>query len=208
MFGLNTNGLEISKKGLESLMTSNPEMREKLTDDIRTLLWQARDRLALDVKAMYGGERESWRAVRNIVYRKVLGGDLNIKNMKRGTANWRVVQKVRKVEQNPHMRGGNRRYQSLRSARLEGYEGKARGFILRFQNEGTGDRYNKPVPTHRLRTFKRKPKPSGKRAFRGRITGADFFVSNAKKELGIMAVELEKLIDKEMENMYNETTNK
>lgn len=203
MFGLNTKGVEVSKKGLEKLMTSDPEMREKLIDDIRTLLWQARDRLALDIKAMYGGEREPWRAVRNIVYRKVLGGDLNIQDMKRGTANWRVVQKVRKVEQNPHMRGGNRRHQSITSARREGYEGKARGFILRFQNEGTGDRYNKPMMIHQTRGGNRR---SSKKAFRGRITGAEFFVSNATRELGRMAADLGKLIDDEMEKMYNEST--
>lgn len=197
MFGLDAKNIEITQKGLEKLMTSDPDMRKRLTEDIRKLLWEARGRLALNVRAMYGGERESWRAVRNIVFRKVLGGNLNLLNMKRGTANWRMVQKTRKVEQNPHMRGGNRRRLSLSTARREGYEGKARGFILRFQNEGTDNR-NIHVKTS----------PTGKRGNRGSIAGAHYFEQYATQSLNVMAAALNGMIDKEMQKMYEEETKK
>lgn len=197
MFGFQVQGVEVTQKGLEKLMTDNPDMRKQLTEDIRKLLWEARERLALNIKNMYGGERESWRAVRNIVFRKVLGGNLNIMNMKRGTANWRMVQKVRKVEQNPKMRGGNRRNISLSTARREGYEGKARGFILRFQNEGT-----------KKRNIRVKTSPTGKNGNRGKIAGAKYFEQYATQSLNVMAAALNGMINEEMKKMYEESTKK
>lgn len=197
MFGFQVQGTEITQKGLEKLMTDNPDMRKHLTEEIRKLLWEARERLALNIKNMYGGERESWRAVRCIVYQKVLGGNLNILNMKRGTANWRMVQKVRKVEQNPKMRGGNRRNISLSTARREGYEGKARGFILRFQNEGT-----------KKRNIRVKTSPTGENGDRGKIAGAKFFEQYATQSLNVMAATLNGMINEEMKKMYEESTKK
>lgn len=208
MFGFQEQGLDLTQKGLEKLLTDNPEMRKKLEEVIRKLLWEARERLALNIKNMYGGERESWRAVRNIVFKKVIGGNLNLMNMKRNKAQWKAIPKTRKVEQNPHMRGGNRRWCSLSTIRSEGYEGKARGFILRFQNEGTTDRYNKPLPSKRLREVKSKSRPSGKRAYRGKIAGAKFFEQYATQSLNVMAAALNGMIDEEMTKMYNESTKK
>jgi hypothetical protein len=131
MFGVNIddNNIKIERKGLESLLTDKPEAAKRLREVIRKLLWEARNEVAADVKGKFGGDREPWRAVRNIVYEKLLGGNLNIEDMKRGTAGWKVIQKVRKGTSDPLGRGGNRRRRSLATAKREGYEGKARGFI-------------------------------------------------------------------------------
>ena len=191
MFGINSN-ITVHQKGLEALMTDHPETAERLQDVIRTLLWDARQRLALDVRTMYGGDREIWRSVRNIVFKQVLGGNLNILNMKRNTAKWRIEPRA---PYSPLKRGGNRRQRSFKTARAQGYEGRALGYVLRFQNQGTKERH-----------IKYRTSPTGKKGNRGSIIGAQFFERDARKELGVMAEQLGEMIDNVMREMYQQET--
>ena len=206
MFGVNIddNTIKIERKGLESLLTDKPEAAKRLREVIRKLLWEARNEVAADVKGKFGGDREPWRAVRNIVYEKLLGGNLNIEDMKRGTAGWKVIQKVRKGTSDPLGRGGNRRRRSLATAKREGYEGKARGFILRFQNQGTTDRSIKFRSDSRRHVDKWNANPNT--GNRGSLSGSHFFESSANKALNAMAQKLGPLIDEELGKMYEETT--
>ena len=187
MFGVNIddNNIKIERKGLESLLTDKPEAAKRLREVIRKLLWEARNEVAADVKGKFGGDREPWRAVRNIVYEKLLGGNLNIEDMKRGTAGWKVIQKVRKGTSDPLGRGGNRRRRSLATAKREGYEGKARGFILRFQNQGTTDRSIKFRSDSRRHVDKWNQNPNT--GNRGSLSGSHFFENSANKALNAMA---------------------
>jgi hypothetical protein len=205
MFGfqVNTNEVNVSRKRIEAMMTNNPDVRQALQDLIRDQIAEARGRLADDLKnAMPGSEHESWRAVRRIVYTKVLGANLNILNMKRGTANWKIRQKTRKVDQNPHMRGGNRRRRSSRTAQIDGYEGKARGFILRFVNNGTKQRFigGRNIYKTNIEYLERIERGTGNR---GRITMRNFFDSYGKRELAIAATAIGDMIDRELEKAYN-----
>lgn len=206
MFGVNIddNNIKIERKGLESLLTDKPEAAKRLREVIRKLLWEARNEVASDVRGKFAGDREPWRAVRNIVYEKLLGGNLNIEDMKRGTAGWKVIQKVRKGTSDPLGRGGNRRRRSLATAKREGYEGKARGFILRFQNQGTTDRSIKFRSDSRRHVDKWNQNPNT--GNRGSLSGSHFFENSANKALNAMAQKLGPLIDDELSKMYEEQT--
>jgi hypothetical protein len=73
------------------------------------------------------------------VYKQILGAQVNIlSSRKRGAPT--KYQRPRKLDENPHQRGGNRRPRSSETLRYQSYEGVDRGFILRFLNAGTVER--------------------------------------------------------------------
>lgn len=211
MIELNVNAgvISLNEKNLERLMTDNSGTREAIQKLIRETMWEARNATAHELAGVVKGHGQSWRAVRNIVFQKLLGGNINILDKKRGTANWRVVEKTRKVEQNPKMRGGNRRHRTLRTAMIEGYEPTARGFILRFQDSGTRQRFI----GGRNRTGKRgdngllwgkfKQRGTGNR---GEITPGNFFYRVASQQLGQAAEKLAKMIEQEIAKISNQNT--
>lgn len=184
---VNTDAIELNAKNIEQLMTDNPDFRKRLQDIIRTDIWEARNAVVRNISGVFGNgdPAESRRAIRNIVYEKILGANLNMMNMKRGTAKWSVRQVERKVEQNPHMRGGNRRKRSYKTIRMHGYEGKARGMILRWVDEGNQE--------------ERKTRYGN----RGMITPRNFFRPTAQAALNVVAEHIGKMIDDELQRMYD-----
>lgn len=184
---VNTDAIELNAKNIEQLMTDNPDFRKRLQDIIRTDIWEARNAVVRNISGVFGNgdPAESRRAIRNIVYEKILGANLNMMNMKRGTAKWSVRQVERKVEQNPHMRGGNRRKRSYKTIRMHGYEGKARGMILRWVDEGNQE--------------ERKTRYGN----RGMITPRNFFRPTAQAALNVVAEHIGKMIDDELQKMYD-----
>lgn len=133
-------GLQQRAKEIESLMTTSPGMRKYITDIIRKAVRDARKKIVQDAKSVLDNDpRQAFRAVRSSVYKQILGGNINILSpYKRGAAT--NYQRPRKLDQNPHQRGGNRRQKSMETLRYESYHGVDRGFILRFQNQGTTKR--------------------------------------------------------------------
>ena len=205
---VNAGFISLTEKNLERMMTDNPETREAIQRLIRDTLWEARNATAHDISGIVGGRGQSWRAVRNVVFQKILGGNINILNKTRGKAAWKIIQKTRKVEQNPHMRGGNRRRRSLRSAIVEGYEPTARGFILRFQDSGTrqrfiGGRNSSGRGDNGLRWGRMKARGIGNR---GSITAGNFFYRIASQRLGAAVEKLAKMIDEEIVKISNQNT--
>ena len=202
---VNSGFISLQEKNLEKMMTDDPETRKMIQDLIRETMWEARNATAHEVAGVIGGTMQSWRAVHNTVFQKILGGNVNIlDSLKKGTANWKIIQKDRKVEQNPHMRGGNRRKRSLRTAMIEGYEPKARGFILRWQDDGTrqrfiGGRNSRATGKNGLEYGKIKQRGTGNR---GNITAGVFFYRIASKHLGAAAEKLSVMIQEEMSKIY------
>lgn len=178
--------VDVEIKKFDQLMTTNPELRKRFQEIIHDDLWKTRNAVVRNIQGIFlnGDPMEARRAIRNIVYQKLLGGNLNILTPRRGTANWKVQQKQRKVEQNPHMRGGNRRRRSYETVRREGYEGKARGFILRFVDSGTGARETRY-------------------GSRGAIAPRRFFEQAAKAGLDVMAQHVSMLIEQEIKKMMD-----
>jgi hypothetical protein len=77
--------------------------------------------------------------VKFAVYKTLFGGNLSILAKRKAGAKYELVRK-RKLDENPHQRGGNRRPRSQRTKQLETYFGADRGFVLRFLNAGTDTR--------------------------------------------------------------------
>ena len=124
---------ELSKK-IDSLLTTNPEMERRIRRVIGKALRQAEKALEayIDTNVLKNDPRSARKALRYTVYRRILGGNLNILQGKtRGAASSHTP------ERHPSSgRGGNRKARSERTIRMEGYEGADRSFILRFQNAG------------------------------------------------------------------------
>ena len=125
------------------MMTSDPEMAAIFRKYIRNVLKEARKKLTTDARSyMKSDPRKAAQAVKFSVYRGVFGGNLSILQKKRGQAGAKYeLRRQRIVEQNPHMRGGNRRPRIDDGRnRLDYYYGADRGYILRFIGSGTVDR--------------------------------------------------------------------
>ena len=199
---VNSGVIKVQEKNLEKLMTSDPETRKTIQELIRQTMWESRNAVAKDVEGVVGNRGQSARAIRNIVFEKILGGNVNILNKKRGVAKWQVVQKKRKVDMTPHMWGGNRRKRSMRTVQIQGYEPTARGFILRFQDAGTIQRFIGGRNTYKtnIEYLNRIESGTGNR---GRITRGNFFERIAGKRLGEASEKLSKMIEEEIAKIYN-----
>ena len=104
-------GVEADLEAFGRMMTSNPEMAGMFRKYIRQVLKEARKKLSQDVKNyMQSDPRKASQAVKFSVYKSLFGGNLSILQKGRGTAGakYKLVRQ-RKVDQNPKMRGGNRR---------------------------------------------------------------------------------------------------
>ena len=123
------------------LLSKDDPMHQQLRTIIRKEIKAARSRVAKDVHASVSNDpRAAYRAVRHTVYKSVFGGTLNILSPRRAGARYQL-QRTRKLDANPHQRGGNRRPRTQRTEALETYYGKDRGFVLRFLNSGTNTRH-------------------------------------------------------------------
>ena len=183
--------VELNVKNIENMMTDNPELRQRLQEAISKDVWAARQSVVRNMASVFdnGDPAQARRAVRNIVYEKVLGANLNILNMKRGTASWRVRQVDRKGTSDPKGRGGNRLKRNIKTIRMHGYEGKARGMILRWVNSGN------------------KEERKSRYGNRGSITGRNFFQPLASTALNIVSKHLSQIIEEEIAKSFNENNN-
>lgn len=176
------------QQAIEALLVSDPSTEETIRNVVRDLIKEARNNVSSAASsAMRNDPREAFRAVRNSVWKSALGGQINILNPRR-SGSPRGYQKQRKLDQNPHQRGGNRRPRSARTEQVDGYYGKDRGFILRFVNDVTGDRQTRY-------------------GNRGSITGRGWFAGAAQRELEQAAAQLAKIIDSELVKQYNKALN-
>lgn len=169
------------------MLTDNPDMRQRIREAIKKDVLVARRTVVSNLQSVFanGDPNEARRAVRRVVYEKTLGANLNIFDMVRGTAQWKVKQKDRKVEQNPHMRGGNRIKRQFKTIRMEGYEGKARGMILRWVDKGTDGRETRY-------------------GVRGSIAPRHFFRPAAQAAFDVVSQHLAQIIEQEIENVFNQ----
>lgn len=137
---ITVTGIEQYQEALKRMQTDNPRTKKELQKIIRRTIGEARKKVVKDAQSILDNDpRHAYKAVRNSVYRQILGGQINILgSRKRGAAT--TYLRPRKLDENPHQRGGNRRKRSSDTMRIDSYEGVDRGFILRFQNAGTVER--------------------------------------------------------------------
>ena len=207
-FSVDEGAIELNVKNIEGMMTDNPELRKKLQDAIREDVWKARQAVVRNMASVFknGDPAEARRAVRNIIYEEILGANLNIYNMKRGTANWRVRQVDRKGTSDPKGRGGNRRKRNFITIRMHGYEGKARGMILRWLDNGVNDRAIKFKERMGRKADKWNTHPNS--CNRGSIAARNFFEPMASAALNVVSQHLAQIIEEEIANAFNENNNK
>ena len=136
-------GVDANLEAFGRMMTSDPEMAAIFRKYIRNVLKEARKKLTTDARSyMNSDPRKAAQAVKFSVYKGIFGGNLSILQKKRGQAGAKYeLRRQRIVEQNPHMRGGNRRPRIDDGRnRLDYYYGADRGYILRFIGSGTVER--------------------------------------------------------------------
>lgn len=135
-YRMDTIELENNVK-LDQLLTTNPEMEKKVRRIVRQVIIGAMD--PVKQAADRQSTRQAAQAVRKAVYKKILGGNLNILDS-RGKAGGRGPLPPESARKRSHAIGGNRMPRSRRTEDLLTYQGKDAAFILRFLNSGTPKR--------------------------------------------------------------------
>lgn len=176
--------LENQRKLLETLATINPKTHEELRKVIGEELRKARNEVASSAKFKNGDPREASRAVRRSVYDKILGGNVNILNSRRAHGVTSYVP-TRKLDANPKQRGGNRVKRSPKTQRYMDYEGRDRGFMLRFVNSGTTSR-------------------DTRLGNRGSITARRWFTRAGKQQMQELTQRLSRMIDEEFKKLITQ----
>ena len=116
-------GLIENTKMFDRLLTTDESMSKNIKTLIKDLLKTARKKLSNDAKNYIENDpRKAARAVKFAVYKTMIGGNLSILAKKRAGARYELVRQ-RKLDQNPHQRGGNRRPRSQRTTQIDTYFG-------------------------------------------------------------------------------------
>ena len=191
MIGIEINDAVIleQQKVLEAALSTNPKTQKALQKLIRKALMDVRPQLVSAARGAMGSDpRGAAQGIRTSVYKKILGGNVNILNMRKKTGSPTSYEPPRKLQ--PHQRGGNRVPRGKRTDTVMHYGPHDRQWILRFINSGTSERM----------AGTRGGRLSGNR---GSIAARNFFGSAASSALAKAADNLATLIDTELEAMLN-----
>lgn len=208
MIGLDIDNTVVveQKRVLEAALSSNPKTQQILQRIIRRAILQARAEVVRSIHFKNGDPRGAAQSVRTSVYKKILGGNINIYNSRRAGARSTYVPK-----RHPSYRGGNRRQRNDVTARIMSYGPHDRGFILRWVNAGV---------TNRTITFTTDPhRPHIRRGLyggdvskygkttntgnRGSLRPRNFFATYGEKALNKAAENISHLIDTELSKIMN-----
>ena len=193
MIGLEVNDAVIveQRKVLEQALSTDPKTQKALQKLIRKALMEVKPQLVAAPRGAMGSDpRGAANGIRLSVYKKILGGNVNILNMRKKAGNPTTYEPPRKLQ--PHQRGGNRVLRGTRTDPVMHYGPHDRQFILRFINSGTSDRM----------AGTRGGRVSGNR---GSIAARNFFGGAGSSALTKAADNLATLIDTELEAMLNKT---
>ena len=136
---MEVTGLDELSKKLDRLQAKDSQMEQRITKIIREAIKAARSMVTQDAKGAVGSDpRHAYKAVRTMVYKRILGGNINILTKRKAGSGKSGYEPPRTLR--PGQRGGNRVPRSARTQQMMDYEGSDRGFILRFLNSGTGQR--------------------------------------------------------------------
>ena len=186
--GIQTEGFVEQRKELEQLLMTNPSMEKAVQDIMRKVLAAARRKMTAAARqAMDTDPKQAYKAVRTMVYRQILGGNINILNKKKASGGGGA--------------GGSRRGRTKHTEQIMGYMGSDRGFILRFVNAGTKDRVATHMNGHMIRRKdidERDPKTqyrSGAIGFRGAIRARNWFANSSQAAMEEAAGQFATMID-------------
>ena len=185
------------EQNLRAAMSTDPKMRKVIQQHIREALFEAR-RDVMASSPLENDPREAIKSIRTTVYKKVLGGNINILNGKKahGSNNYEPPRTL-----TPGQRGGNRRSRSERTKQIMGYAPLDRGFILRFVNSGTKTRvigFRNTIKGNRTRYDKLVTRiNSGEKSRtgnRGAIAPRNWFMQSSESALGNAASNIAEMI--------------
>ena len=194
-------GLSELEAKLQKLKTGNPGFEKRLRGVIRKVLGEVRASLQKDAQSglhMKSDPRKAYKAVRYAVYKRIFGGQVNILQRRKAGQPGKYLKPLKGLPK----RGGNRWGRSSRTEALEGYEGADRGFILRFLNSGTDDRFIRTYTDrngqhHSLGSASTQNiKTRAFEAFRGNISARNWFGPRSQAELKNAAANIQAIIDK------------
>lgn len=196
MAQIETN-LQDTVKRFESMQISGRELEKTLHKLVSNVIKEVRNRMIEDAKGVIGtgykhsggDPRQAYRAIKRMVYKRVLGGNVSILQKPRGSVKKVPVpdQKFKlktALNSKGNHRGGNRIKRSQRSEDLMSYWGTDRGFILRFLNSGTDTRQSRI-------------------GNRGSISARNWFPSAGLEEMKAASEQLAQLIEQEIEKFNN-----
>ena len=191
------------QKILEAAMTTDPKTREALQKLVRKAILEARRDVVNNIHFDNGDPKNTRQAVRTTVYRKILGANINIRNSKKKHG---VNTYVTPRHSQGYNRGGNRMKRSRRTQQILSYSGLDRGFIMRFVDSGTKQRFvgfrnERKANRNRYIETKRNWDAGGTGlGNRGRIVGRNFFYQLGMNALEIATGRLAELIETELTN--------
>lgn len=190
-------GIDALDKKLKQMKSDNPGFESRLRGAIRAVLADVRKKMSSNAQAglqMKSDPRNAYKAVRYAVYRRILGGQVNILDAK-GNATGDVFYEP---PRHPSRRGGNRiqRPAGGRTEKLMSYSGRRRGFVLRFLNAGTQLRY---IGGRNGETLEQRNafilKNEGK-GYRGQIAARNWFGPASQREMENAAANIQGIIDR------------
>ena len=190
--GIQTEGFVEQRKELEQLLMTNPSMEKAVQDIMRKVLAAARRKMTTEARAaMANDPKQSYKAVRTMVYRQILGGNINILNKKKASGGGGA--------------GGSRRGRTKDTERIMSYMGSDRGFILRFVNAGTDARVATHMNGHailRKEKVKWHTYKSGEIGGRGAIRARNWFGNSSQSAMEEAAAQFATMIDQLIKDKF------
>ena len=179
---------------LEKLLSTDRTMEQEMRKLVAKVLQTAvREVSSAASSAIQSDPKGTARAVRKMIYKQVLGGNVNIINKKRASGGGSV--------------GGSRRGRTQRTEQIMSYQGKDRQFILRFLDSGTNSRVTTHMNGHTIMRTQKVPwhtYKSGQVGGRGAITPRNFFGPAAEQAIEKAANQLSVLIEQLYKQRINE----
>lgn len=132
-------GMDALTEKLDRLQLNRPSMEKKIETIIRKAINKAKKIVSDQARgAMPHDPHESYKAVKTMVYKQILGGNVSILTKRRASSKRSSYEPPRTLRQG--QRGGNRVKRGKRTQGMMEYTGTDRGFILRWLNSGTTNR--------------------------------------------------------------------
>lgn len=132
-------GMDALTDKLDRLQLNRPSMEKKIETIIRKAINKAKKIVSQQARgAMPHDPHESYKAVKTMVYKQILGGNVSILTKRRASSKRSSYEPPRTLR--PGQRGGNRVKRGKRTQGLMEYTGTDRGMILRWLNSGTTNR--------------------------------------------------------------------
>lgn len=179
---------------LEKLLTTNKEMEAEVRALVAKVLQTARREVSsAAADAIQSDPRGTARAVRRMVYKQVLGGNINLLNKKKASSRGAV--------------GSSNRGRTQRTEQIMSYQGQDRQFILRFLDSGTKGRVATHMNGHAIQRINKVPwhtYKSGHVGGRGSLTARGFFGPAAQQAIKKAAEQLSVLLDQLYKQRINE----